>query len=105
MQLTQQPSGMPLQIVHPGNAALPLTTRIRCEETGEGSPRVFVSCLLLGEWSEERDWWKAHSEEAPADSALAKLFPTQGARTELETRGWELLSHLGYVPQGWESAA
>lgn len=90
---------LPREIRHPGNEALPLTTRIRCVEEGE-QPTVSVAFLVSGEWTPDVDWWRMVQEPDFSPAAVGAL-PGPGARAELEDRGWELLTGLGYLPAGW----
>jgi len=89
----------PTEIRHPANAALPIFTRVRCLGTGD-DPKVGVSFMFDGEWSSETDWWRACQDPDFRPQPGADALP-ESARAELEDRGWELLSQLGYIPKSW----
>jgi hypothetical protein len=103
MTLLLQPSGLPREIRHPGTKALALMTRIRAGE-GENTPPVSVSFLLAGEWSEEYDWWRACKEPEYLQMSIGSSVD-EAARAELDSRGWELLGALGYIPANWYEPA
>jgi len=103
MTMLLQPSGLPREIRHSGNKALSLTTRIRAGE-GENTPPVTVSVLLAGEWSEEYDWWRVCKEPTYLQSLIGGSV-NHAALDELDTRGWDLLGALGYIPESWYEPA
>ncbi len=103
MSGTQDRSWLPSEIVHMRSETLPLATRIQCDMDLE-DPKVTVAFLADGEWTATYDWWQICRDASSTPRSVAAIL-RPAAREELEERGWELLSQLGYIPNTWLEAA